>query len=554
VIIKDDDWGTVTLPTVSIWAADPSAGEPDNPGKIVISRIGDLTQDLQVSYEIVTDPIEIQPPPNSTPVSPIIQIPAAENGVDDKKLPGSVTLTAGADSVGIAIEPIDDQLVEGPEHVTLQLLPSSAYNINQPDAATVVIQDNDPANVYPVVEIVAPKNGEGFAAPADIRLAAQASDANGIVKTVEFFANGKSLGVTTANPMSASAVNPFQLDWTSVPAGQYVLMAKATDDFGAVGVSEPVKIVVIGPTPKLPVVTIEAAQPLALESDPAHPAVLTVTRTGSLETKLNVRYTVAGTAQNGVDYQPLSGMVTIEAGQSSAVIQVVPIPDKALEGKETVIVTLTQMVFAQPIAIFPPAPEDNYTVGSPGTATVVIDDQSPNEHLQLAITSPANGASFNAPANIPISATAIDPKGYISRVEFFANDVRIGVSQVLFFRAPDLGTPVEHHYEWRNVPAGEYTLIAKAKDSCGALLASSPVTISVSPAVNPAPVKPHAMGHEVHVVFQDPVGQHYSIQVSSDLQNWTDVSAAQNAAGLFDYADPDVGDAAHRFYRAVPAP
>ena len=55
-----------------------------------------------------------------------------------------------------------------------------------------------------------------------------------------------------------------------------------------------------------------------------------------------VSYSVAGSATNGVDYATLSGTVTIPGGSGSAVIDVTGIvDDRALEGDETVIVTIT---------------------------------------------------------------------------------------------------------------------------------------------------------------------------------------------------------------------
>src|SRR5205814_1511930 len=52
--------------------------------------------------------------------------------------------------------------------------------------------------------------------------------------------------------------------------------------------------------------------------------VFTVSRTGSTAAAVTVRYSLGGTPQNGVDYQTLSGSVTIPAGASSADVKVVP--------------------------------------------------------------------------------------------------------------------------------------------------------------------------------------------------------------------------------------
>ena len=75
---------------------------------------------------------------------------------------------------------------------------------------------------------------------------------------------------------------------------------------------------------------------------------------------MTVYYTRTGTAQNGGDYQTLPGSVTIPTGASSTTITVTPIDDNQLEGDETVVVTLSSST--------------GYTVGSPGSAMVVIHD------------------------------------------------------------------------------------------------------------------------------------------------------------------------------------
>src|SRR4029434_11045488 len=105
------------------------------------------------------------------------------------------------------------------------------------------------------------------------------------------------------------------------------------------------------------IVTIYPSNPEVLESNPENPGVFKVVRTGNLKTKLNVHYMIAGTAQNGIDYDELSGTVTIAAGESSAPILIKPVPDKALEGNETVTLMLEQRVF-----IVAPPPEEDYLV------------------------------------------------------------------------------------------------------------------------------------------------------------------------------------------------
>ena len=94
----------------------------------------------------------------------------------------------------------------------------------------------------------------------------------------------------------------------------------------------------------------------------------------------------------------------------------------------------------------------------------------------VAMTSPANGASFTAPATIPLGATASDTDGTIAKVEFLVG------STVL---ATDTAAP--YAFSWTNVPVGSYLLSARATDNSGAVTTSTPVTVTVGNA-NQAPL------------------------------------------------------------------
>ncbi len=119
-------------------------------------------------------------------------------------------------------------------------------------------------------------------------------------------------------------------------------------------------------------ITIGASTARAYESN-LSPARLTVFRSGSVQ-PVTVTYTVSGTATAGTDYEPLSGTVTIPAGQTNADITLVPRADTTLENTETVTVTLQTS----------PASHD---LGEPVNATVTIDD-APDEIFVAALRPP----------------------------------------------------------------------------------------------------------------------------------------------------------------------
>jgi hypothetical protein len=114
-----------------------------------------------------------------------------------------------------------------------------------------------------------------------------------------------------------------------------------------------------------PVVGIIAPDPLAYESPryPGRNATFLVWRKGQTNAPLTVSYSIGGTAANGVDYQALSGQVTIRAGAYSARVVVQPIDDRSPERAETVRLTLT--------------PSATYLLNSHREAKILIIDNEP---------------------------------------------------------------------------------------------------------------------------------------------------------------------------------
>src|SRR5262245_26657960 len=98
-------------------------------------------------------------------------------------------------------------------------------------------------NLPPKVTIFVPGSGTIFPAAANVVIAAFATDMDGTVSTVEFFQGTNSLGVTTNFP-TLNPLGPFVLVWSNVPPGEYSLTGVATDNLGANGRSEPVRIAV----------------------------------------------------------------------------------------------------------------------------------------------------------------------------------------------------------------------------------------------------------------------------------------------------------------------
>ena len=123
-----------------------------------------------------------------------------------------------------------------------------------------------PPNVPFAVSFWYPTNGQIFAAPANVGVHARVTDSN-VVQTVQYFANGGSIGTVTNTGgvllTNSTQGNPFFLDWSNVPAGNYALTAVATDSAGNTATSAPVNIFVLTNLP--PVINIYAPDPVAVE-------------------------------------------------------------------------------------------------------------------------------------------------------------------------------------------------------------------------------------------------------------------------------------------------
>ena len=104
------------------------------------------------------------------------------------------------------------------------------------DNVTVTTTGSPPPNVPPTVSISSPASGARFTAPATVAVTATASDSDGTIAQVRFFAGSTLIGTATSAPYSVT--------WSSVPAGTYSLTAVATDNASAATTSGSVTITV----------------------------------------------------------------------------------------------------------------------------------------------------------------------------------------------------------------------------------------------------------------------------------------------------------------------
>jgi hypothetical protein len=125
----------------------------------------------------------------------------------------------------------------------------------------------------------------------------------------------------------------------------------------------------------------------------------------------------------------------------------------------------------------PPGPYMLFIVNADGVPSVahMVNVQAGNSAPAVVLTQPANGATYPAPATVDLAATASDADGTVAKVEFFNGAAKLG---------EDLAPP--YSFTWSGVPAGTYSVTARATDNLGSTTVSAPATITVT-AANTAP-------------------------------------------------------------------
>jgi uncharacterized protein (DUF1800 family) len=173
------------------------------------------------------------------------------------------------------------------------------------------------------------------------------------------------------------------------PPGNYTVLVTGNNNSTGIALVEVYDI-----TPNNPdSVTIQATQANA-DTSGANPGAFSVVRTGDDSEALTINYSIGGTAVDGIDYQGLSGVVTIPAGATSAPIPVTPNASLSGASSSTVVLTLGAATGT-----------NSYTLGAATTATVTITNIPPTLYIaQIRPTANASGSTGTGVATILVSA------------------------------------------------------------------------------------------------------------------------------------------------------
>ena len=163
---------------------------------------------------------------------------SAAAGSDYVALPASATIPADAAEVTIPVVPIDDQLVENNETVTLTLRAGGGYTIGSPSFASVTIVSDDLAPDLTVTALTAPaKAAAGSSIQVSDTVKNQGTGISATSQTRFFLSRDALLdaldpivGARTVDPLGVGLVSTATTTVTlpdSLSAGSYFLFAKA---------------------------------------------------------------------------------------------------------------------------------------------------------------------------------------------------------------------------------------------------------------------------------------------------------------------------------------
>jgi hypothetical protein len=409
---------------------------------------------------------------------------------------------------------------------TVQLGFRANANVTLQAAAMSVDGVNNP----PSVALTAPSDSSTYAVPATVNLSATASDFDGQIARVEFFADDQRLGEDTAAP--------YSFVWNNAQTGVYALKALAYDDDGDVSESKPVEIFVHGAggtltgAPGTPPSTVNltaegtadwAHWGLVASTSYNHKAGVSqqignFTKIGTNEVQ---RYVDNLSGYRWTDGTPVASVPTnshtgiFVFGEESGFALALPADTTVRTAKVYVglygavgefqawlgdfsaqpyVDTSLDNVFDSSYAVY----TLTYAAASAGKtlhiryrprllydgefgnvtlqAVTLLGSGSANLPPSVSITNPPNNATFTAPANITIQVDGSDSDGTISKVEIFN-----GLNKI------DESTSSPYSFNWIGVSPGTYTLTARAIDDDGASTTSAPVSITVTGNANIPP-------------------------------------------------------------------
>ena len=224
---------------------------------------------------------------NNLPTGSISHTTLAKEAKDNGTVPQSFTISTSA-------------FVSGTNIIAVEVHQAKA---NSPDLAFDLelsgTLKSPPANQPPTVNLSSPADNSDSQLGQEVVISAIASDPDGFLVNVEFFANGSKIG--------EDATSPYTYSWAPVSTGTYSLTAKATDNAGATTTSASVTVNVT------PATIVDTTPPSVISINRHNPTTETTDAT-SLTYRVTFSEGVSGVDKSDFRLTTLSGEVTGELG------------------------------------------------------------------------------------------------------------------------------------------------------------------------------------------------------------------------------------------------
>jgi uncharacterized repeat protein (TIGR01451 family) len=281
------------------------------------------------------------------------------------------------------------------------------------------------------VSLDSPIEGSLFGRPASVVLTATTTIETGSITQVEFLDNGTSIGISTV-PIG----NQYSFTWNQVSTGRHSIRAVATDSNGIKSYSE-ASVIYVTNSPTVSIVSPTSGSTFA-------------------------KFANISLTANARDFDGYISKVEFFANGTTL------LGTGTLTQADVYTFTWTNAP-AGTYSITAVATDDWGKTSTSSPISVTVTNAAPT----VILTSPTNGATFIAPANITLNANATDSDGTITKVEFFNGTNLLNTD-----------TTAPYSFVWNNVAVGSYTLTAKATDDDGAVTTSTSVSITVNPVGN----------------------------------------------------------------------
>ncbi|WP_338869014.1 Ig-like domain-containing protein [Spirosoma sp. SC4-14] len=337
--------------------------------------------------------------------------------------------------------------------------------------ALVPILNNTPANVAPAITLTSPVQSATFSAPATINFEATANDSDGSVTKVEFYNGSAKIGEATASP--------FRYTWNDVDEGTYLLKAVATDNLYATAASAIDTVTVKSTDGYVKFTGTGIGSPGSYENNgktfaKALDGDLTTYFDGASASGqwVGLDMGIAKTVRKARIVPRTAWALRIVGGKIqgsnspdfSNAVDLYTFTQTPIEGFYTTARFATTGLYRYYRFLSPNNGYGNISElefwGNPNDPT--------NQVPVCKIDSTLNNTRLAPGASLTLTASASDPDGTITKVEFFSGTALIGTS-----------TAAPYQYVWTNLSVGTYFVTAKATDNAGVSKTSDAVKITV---------------------------------------------------------------------------